>query len=137
MSFEVYLQGEEDRTDNLPRKSDLLRIFEGRVLLDEAPAHPVLRVGDATSGNSALFYQHGPGDPLQSHFMVERPLAAEWLWDGLLRLLKTYDLYMFWPSVPPHFVTARDGVPMREDLPVEFRHRVNSRDELLQLMAAS
>jgi hypothetical protein len=45
MSFELFVQGERNKTANLPRKSDLIRILDGHVLEDESPRHPVLRVG--------------------------------------------------------------------------------------------
>ena len=122
MSFEVFLQGQADLTSNLPRKSDLLAAFAGYVLEDTSRSYrlangrqvagQVLRVG--AGGHDCVIYcdDDGSPDPIQSSLMVERPLAAGWLWDRLYGLLRDYDLFMVWPADEFTAAIARPGVPL-------------------------
>ena len=137
MSFELFIQGEVDGTSNLPRKSDLLRLFDGHVVADEAPQFPVLRIkGNQPANASDVFYDQGEGDPVQSSIMVSRPMADPWLWDTLFSLLRDFDLYLYWPADPPTFVTARADVPAPDDFPYEFR-RVDSGADIMRLVEES
>ena len=137
MSFEVFIQGEPAKTSRLPRKSDLLRAFNGHVMADESPAHSVLRLGIDEPGRWCdLYYDDGDDDPIQSSLMVSRPMTDGWLWDGLFSLLRDYDLFMYWPADPPTFLTVRDDIPAPDDFPDSFR-QVGSASEIVHLIEQS
>jgi len=121
MGFEVFLQGERDQTGQLPRKSDLVRVFDGYVIEDDTrpfglPGRKQLTPHRLVVGNGGEecrvnYSDDGQPDPIQTSITVDRPLAATWLWECLFTLLRDYDLFMYWPSAEPVFVVARPNVP--------------------------
>lgn len=130
MSFDVILMAADNST-HVPRKSDLLRAFDGYVLGDRPPISlsalavlpgyvpragddeplPVrtLIVGGPGGGECEMSYTwNGDADPEQSLITVREPLRADWFWDGVLQILRQFDLLMVVPGAPDSYaVIAR------------------------------
>jgi hypothetical protein len=134
VSFEVDLVAAETIRPKVPRKSDLLRAFEGYVVRDEPPiSRSILAklpnymprpgddipfeftdfvVGTVADGECDVAYRWTPPpDPLQNFISVKRPLAAEWLWAGIYRLLSEFDLYMVFPSMTSVIIAHEVKLP--------------------------
>jgi hypothetical protein len=138
MSFEVLLIGSDD-AKQLPRKTDLLRVFNGHVIRDDPPISrsalsvlpdyearegydeplPVTRllVGNPDDGDCTVSYASGPdGNPIQSLITIREPLRARWLWVAVHELMTGFDLFMVIPGAPDTYaIVARPDATVPVD----------------------
>lgn len=97
MSFEVFVIAADDSRAQ-PRKSDLLNAFEGHVL---ALPGVYLIVGSEDGPQCEISGDWGPDtDPEQALITFREPFPAPWLWEGVLDLLRNFDVFLMVPDAP-------------------------------------
>ena len=130
MSLEIFLIG-TDGSVLLPRMSDVIRAFEGHVLAEPGDYLVVGSVGGGTCFISGTWLTES--DPEQSLLTIKEPISARWLWEGVLDLLRRFDIFLMVPSVPKAYgIVARPGTTIPPGLrdPLQFVE-ASSTDDLI------
>ena len=132
MSFEVLLVG-ADAAVRVPRKSEVLRAFQGHIL---GLSDSVLTVGSAEDGQCEILGTWDSAtDPEQFLVTIVEPIRARWLWDGVLELLQGFDLFLMIPSEPDAYgAIARPDVTIPPEVRKSYRFvEAASADDLIAL----
>jgi hypothetical protein len=129
MSFEIMVIA-ADESRLLPRTSDVLRAFEGHVV--SVPGESLV-VGSQDGKQVEISADWNPEeDTEQTLITINQPMDEAWLWDGVLTLLRRFDVFLMVPDAPEAWgAVARTDVTIPPEVRAFYGFvEVNSADEL-------